>query len=359
MPKLAVPSIVTLVVLSTTAAALAGFEGGPVGGFTGDPIFGPDTASALFRVEYGIDDNVQHAPDKTFFQNPPGTRQDTESDFARVIFDGHYIHKLGGQHSIGVALAGSAQFYLDTIPGAPPGIGTYHDYNTFILNPKLFYNVSLEGVDVQAYYAFRWEQGIDVAAIGLEGHTVGFQLTHDLSPSWRIRGGASASFNDFNVEFPNMLLNDRDATQTLIEAGADYFIQGGRAIVGLTTHYAINDSEGSNWAYDAWGAELSVRGMIVPRVHGLVKVGYEHRDYDNGFQGFVTPPGRTEQHVVNAEARLSYQIDRRFSVDAFVQHTAYSANDNPGICCGGTIPDSKFFEGDKTVVGVGLNAKLY
>jgi hypothetical protein len=46
---------------------------------------------------------------------------------------------------------------------------------------------------------------------------------------------------------------------------------------------------------------------------------------------------------------LSYQIDRRFSVDAFVQHTDYSANSNPGVCCGGTIPDSKFFEGDKTV----------
>jgi hypothetical protein len=356
MKKLTVPGILSLTVLSASGA-FAGFEGAPKGPFTGNPVFGPDTLSALLRVEYGVDTNVQLAPDKTFFQNPPGTRQDTESDFARLIFDGHYLHSLSATRSVGLALTGSAQFYLDTIPGSPPGIGTYHDYNTFILNPTLFYNVALEGVDVQAYYQFRWEQGIDVAAIGLEGHTVGFALSHDVSPEWRIRGGASASFNDYNVEFPNMVLNDRDATHTRIDAGADYFIQGGRAIVSATAHYAINDSEGLNWGYDAWGVELGVKGAIVPRVFGSVKTGYQHRDYGAGFQSpFVTAPGRTEQDIVTAEARLSYQIDRRFSVDAFVQHADYSANDNPG---GGVPPDSAFFEGDKTVFGVGVNVKLY
>lgn len=358
MKKLTVPSILSLTVFSASAA-LAGFEGAPKGAFTGDPVFGPDTLSALFRVEYGVDSNVQLAPDKTFFQNPPGTRQDTESEFTRLIFDGHYIHQLSATRSAGISLTGSAQFYWDNIPGSPPGIGTHHDYNTFILNPTLFYNVALDGVDVQAYYQFRWEQGIDVAAIGLEGHTVGFALSRDLSPEWRIRGGASVTFNDYNVEFPNMFLNDRDATQFRMQAGADYFIQGGRAIVSATVHYGINDSEGLNWAYDAWGAEIGVKGAIVPRVFGSAKVAYEHRDYDNGFTGFVTPPGRTEQDIVKAEARLSYQIDRGFSVDAFVQHADYSANGNPGICCGGAIPDSAFFEGDKTVYGVGLNVKLY
>jgi hypothetical protein len=92
-------------------------------------------------------------------------------------------------------------------------------------------------------------------------------------------------------------------------------------------------------------------------VFGSVKTGYQHRDYGAGFQSpFVTAPGRTEQDIVTAEARLSYQIDRRFSVDAFVQHADYSANDNPG---GGVPPDSAFFEGDKTVFGVGVNVKLY
>lgn len=343
----------------SSASALAGFEGTHTGAFVGDPVFGMDAVNATLRVEYGVDTNVQLAPDKTFLQNPPGTRLDTESAFSRVVIDGNYIHSLSSRETVGIALTGSALFYVDTVPTSPPGIGTYHDYNNFILSPTIFYNVTLDGVDVQIYYRYRWEQGIDVAAIGLDGHTVGFQLLRDLSPAWRIRGGASVSFSDYNVEFPDMDLNDRDATYLRLEAGGDYFIQGGRVIVSGTAHYGLNDSEGLNWAYDAWGAELTVRGMIVPHVHAKAKIGFEHRNYEDGFQGFVTAPGRTEQDIVTAEARVSYQINSRFSVDVFAQHADYSSNGNSGVCCGGSQPDSDFFEGDKTVYGIGLNVKLY
>ena len=354
MHKLTVPTLLMIFGLVATTA-VAGFEGPSGGPFTGDPALPFDSFDAVLRIEYGVDDNVQLAPDQTGFENPPGIRQDTESQYLQASFNGTYRHRFNQLVSAGIALVAAARVHLDEINPTTPDIGTYDDYDTLIMSPRLFMNVNLEGVDLQLYYQFRHEEGQNVNAIGLNVHTIGLDAIRDLSPTWRIRGGVGWTSNDYSVDFLGTeSFNDRDSVYFRINAGVDYFIQGGRAVISGTVFSAVNDSDGLNWNYTSYGANVAARTVIVQNLFASASVGIEHRDYDSGFTSpGIDAPGRTEQDIISAEARLTYSINDRFSVDAFVQHTDIGANSIPGST------DGKMFEGDQTVYGVGLNVKLY
>lgn len=352
MRKFTVPALILAAGLAAVPAN-AGFEGPSGSHNTGDPAAPLDSFDAIFRIEYGIDDNVESVPDRIFFVLPPGTQKD--SQYAEASFSGTLRHRFNHTIDAGLALVASARRHFDDYIPSNPASLSFDEYDTMIVSPRLFVNVLLEGVDLQLYYQFRNETGHDVNAIGLNAHTIGFDAIRDLSPTWRIRGGASWTNNDHAVDFTGSeIFNDRDSAYFRINAGADYFIQGGRAVLSATAFSAINDSDGLNWNYTSYGASLGAKAMIVPRLFASASVGFEHRDYDNGFFApWLDAPGRTDQDIVTASARLTYAIDDRFSVDAFVNHSEFGANDIPAS------NHEKIFEGDKTVFGVGLNVKLF
>lgn len=324
--------------------AFAGFESPSAGANLGDPSDPFDAFDAVIRVGYGLDDNVELWADELSFVVPDDRTR--ESTFLTGTLDATFRHQISPLFTIGAALRVDGTMFLDDIPAAlQPDYGNFDDFDLIVVNPSVFASAVVDGVDVRVSYGFRFEDGRDVHAMGLNGHQVGVELSRDVSPSWRVRGGVTHSWNDFHIVFPDAV-NDRDGTLTSLNAGADYYIDGGYTVLSATVKFAVNDSDGRNWRYSSYGASLGARTVIMPGLFASGEVGYERRDYRGFDAGFIPPPGREEQEIFTAKAKLVYAIDERFSADIHVNYSTYDSN----------MPQ---FEGDQTIVGVGLTAKLF
>jgi hypothetical protein len=324
--------------------SFAGFEGPSAGANLGDPSDPFDSFDAVVRVGIGQNDNVMLWPDLMSF-NPPN--DDTRSSmFLTGALDTIFRHQISPLFTIGAALRADGTTYIEDIPVAlQPAYGNFDDFDLVSVNPSVFANVLVDGIDVRFVYGFRWEDAQGVHAIGLNAHQIGIQLSSDISATWRIRAGVSNTWNDFHIVFPDPV-NDRDSTLTAFDVGADYYIGGGRTVLSATANVAINDSDGSNWKYTAYGATLGARTVVMPGLFASGEVGYEHRDYRGFDVPFIPPPGREEQNIFSAKAKLVYAINERFSADVHVNYATYDSN----------MPQ---FEGDQTIVGAGLTTKLY
>lgn len=332
-------------VLSLAASqAFAGFESSSAGPNLGDPTDPFDAFDAIVRVGIGQDDNVELWADQLSFV-PPDSRT-RESLFLTGTLDATYRHRLSSRFVVGAAMRVDGTMFLEDIPTElQPDYGNFEDYDVIVVNPSLFASTTVDGVDVRATYGFRFEDGRDVHAMGLNAHQLGIELSSDISPTWRLRASISNAWNDFHIVFPDAV-NDRDGTLTTFSAGADHYIGGGRTVLSLTGKLGLNDSEGQNWSYAAYGVTLGARTVLMPGLFASGEVGYEQRDY-HGFQApFIPAPGRQEENILSAKAKLAYAINTYLTADVHVSYNTYDSN-------------QRQFEGDQTIVGAGLTAKLY
>lgn len=328
------------IVSFAASQASAGFEGVSPALNLGDPADPFDSFDAVLRLGMGHDSNVQLAPDVTFFG------ASTDSLFADAELEAIYRHRINPLFHIGAGLRLEGTAHLDELPfPLRPLYGDHDEYDRIGINPTLFASLQSGGVDIRIAYDFRFEDSSGVSAMGLYAHRLGVSLTRDISPEWRIRGGVSHSWNDYMIVFPDPVDN-RDGTLTAFDVGADYYISGGRTVLSANAGVALNRADGNNWDYTSYGASVGARTVLMPRLFLSGELGYQWRDYDGFEAGFVTPPGREEQGIVTAKAKLAYIINQRFSVDLYVSHSSYSSNQ----------PE---FEGDQTVFGAGLTTKLY
>lgn len=326
------------------SAAYAGFESPSAGPNLGDPSDPFDSFDAVIRTGIGLNDNVELWPDLQSFAPPNGATY--ESLFATATIDAVYRYRASATWTLGAALRADGTIFLEDIPTAlQPTYGNFDDFDTVIVNPSLFAAATLDGVDVRFVYGFRFEDGRDVHAIGLNSHTVGVELTKELSAAWRLRGGLNHAWNDYHIVFADQV-NDRDGTRTAFDFGADYFIGGGVWVLSATANVAVNDSNGRNWKYAGYGGTLGARTVLMPGLFASAEAGFEHRDYRGFDVPFIPLPGREEQDIFTAKAKLVYRIDERFSADVHVVYNGYDAN-------------MAQFEGDQTIYGLGLTTKLY
>ncbi len=326
------------------SAAWAGFESPSAGANLGDPSDPFDTFDAVIRAGVGLNDNVELWPDLMSFE--PRDSRTFESLFATATLDAVYRHRAGSVWTLGAALRADGTAYLEDIPKAlQASYGNFDDFDIVVVNPSLFASATLDGVDVRFVYGFRFEDGRNVHAIGLNSHQLGVELTKELSETWRIRGGLNHAWNDYHIVFADPV-NDRDGTRTAFDVGADYYIDGGIWVLSATANVSINDSDGRNWEYAGYGGTLGARTILMPGLFASVEAGFEHRDYRGFDVPFIPAPGREEQDIVTAKAKLVYRIDERFSADAHVVYNGYDAN----------MPQ---FEGEQTIYGLGLTTKLF
>lgn len=324
--------------------AIAGFENTSAGPNLGDPTDPFDGFDAIVRIGIGQDDNVELWADQLSFV-PPDSRT-RESLFLTGTLDATYRHRIGSRFVVGAALRVDGTMFLEDIPATlQPDYGNFEDYDVIVVNPTLFASTSVDGVDVRATYGFRFEDGRDVHAMGLNAHQLGIELSTDISPTWRLRAGISNAWNDFHIVFPDQV-NDRDGTLTALNVGADYYIGGGRTVLSATGKVALNDSDGHNWKYAAYGATLAARTVLVPGLFASGEVGYEQRDYKGFDAPFIPAPGRQEENILSAKVKLAYAINARVTADIHVNYSTYDSN-------------QRQFEGDQMIVGAGLTAKLY
>lgn len=337
-------SCAAFVAVSMAASqAFAGFEGPSAGPNLGDPSDPFDAFDTVIRVGVGHNDNLQLWADMSSLPEVDDTRAST---FLTATLDTTFRHRINPLFTVGAALRVDGTATLNEIPVAlQPQYGEFNNYDRIVINPSLFASTVLGGVDVRFVYGFRFEDAAEERSIGLYGHQIGIELSHDVSATWRIRAGASHAWNDFGIVFADPI-NDRDGTLTSFNAGADYYIGGGVTVLSATANVAVNDSDGRNWKYAAYGATLGARTVICPGLFASGEVGFEHRDY----RGFVSPiipaPGREEQDIFSAKAKLVYAISERFSADVHVVYGGYDSN-------------MAQFEGDQTIVGAGLTTKLF
>ena len=203
------------------SSAWAGFEGPSGGPNLGDPSDPFDAFDAIIRVGVGRNDNIQLWADMSSLPELHDTR---ESTFLTTTLDATFRHRINPLFTVGAALRVDGTATLNEIPVAlQPQYGEFNNYDLIAINPSLFANVMLGGVDVRFVYSFRFEDAAEERSIGLYGHQIGIELSKDVSATWRIRAGASHAWNDFGIVFADPV-NDRDGTLHLSSAPAPTII---------------------------------------------------------------------------------------------------------------------------------------
>lgn len=334
-------SAVCCIGLFCPAAALADFE---------SPSAGPEPEAGLpemrpwdasIRLFVGHNDNVPLAPDATFFSG------ERESAFGGISLDATYRLVQSADWTAGVALTLDRLAYSET--GTPnPAYDPPEQYDLIALNPSLFalrHFRLANGMPAQVgiSYGFRREW-LPVHAGGLKSHDL--KLKAAVNPRPDLTLGASYTYgrDDFEVEFPDPTLDDRDATRHAFGLSATYYWDDRLRSVSVSYTRAVNNADGSNFEYDA----NIFTGRFESHLYGPLWLGLEvsrdNRDYD-GFVGFIAPPGRTDQDITRYGAELLWQIDRSWTADAYYTKSRYDASQ----------PE---FKADRAEFGIGITYRF-
>lgn len=273
------------------------------------------------RAFIGHNNNVQLVPDTTFFTGG------NESVYTGVTIKGAYRIIEDREWTVGFTGQLEQLFYLNNDAG---GGGRINDYNLFTLTPGVFvvrrYELFGLPASTQASYQFRFEEGKDVAAIGLESHTITTITAVMVQPDLQVTVTSVYGWDDFDVTFPAPGLNDRDADRRAISVAGKYWWDERRRNVSLTYTVAENDSEGQNFDYDSEGINARFETHVQGPLWMAIETGYRHGVYRGFISGFVPPPGRREQDAYHVGVQGIWVISRVVSVDAFYRFEQYDSN---------------------------------
>lgn len=340
------------------ACVLAGLGGlalssPAVAGFEGDSPYPLKTKevkwSASLRGFGGFDTNVSLTPKDSFYDAsfPPNTdNKDLEgASFLGAQIGGVYTLLNDGMTRVAVGGTASQTFFLG---GRRDLAGdTIRDYNLTVLSPQLTATRKITVLgrpgEIGASYTYRREGG-PIEAVGLDAHTIAANGAIAFTPA--IRGGVDVSYtsNDFEVEFPDPELDDRDGDSVALGAFVEHALPHNGRIV-LSYRYVDNDANGMNFDYTSHNSSIRVEAPISQKLWVAVEAGKDWRDYD-GFQStFVPAPGRTRQGVFNLGAQAIWILTPKTNVDFFVQHSILDSN-------------TEQFEANKTTVGMGITRKF-
>lgn len=322
-----------LALFSTFTSVYAEFEASTA------PLKTPDPRSARnwdlsIRSTYGLNDNVQIAPESTFYVG------DNTGRFFSLGAYGTY--RFINSREWLVYFSGS----LDQLWNNGHEDGSEYDQITVHPSINAAYRYSLAGIPSVARASFdhRYEYG-EVDAIGLNANTI--RIGHDmmLAPDLVFSLDYSRGWEEFRVDFPMPNLDDRDATTMRYRAGISYRWNQGRQMISAGYSYLDNKAKGSNYEFDADIFDAEFKTHIEGPVWARLGMSRQDSDYNGFVSGFIPAPGRTEQDTSNYSLQLMYLLDKSWTLDAFYTYQDLESNQAE-------------FESDVTKYGIGVTYRF-
>ena len=328
------------VVVALTSSAWAEFEL-PSGGRSADT----DTQQRRpwdlsIRTFFGYNDNVQVVPDDSFFSG-------NSEDFSMgATLTGVYRPIQEDGFVVGLTLQATHLLHLQNTHG---GDGSSSDYDMTTAAPGVFVMFNYEVFDIPVTktltYTFRFEEGRDIEAIGLESHAIGVNCALHLRPDFDLILAYVHGWDDYDVTFPDPELDDRDGQRDSISVTGKYTWDRGLRNVAVTYTFVHNDAEGRNFDYDSHGIRGRIESHLIASLWGALELGYSYGDYRGFVSGFVPPPGRERQESLNVSLQLIYVVSEKWSVDFFYQFSQQMANTDQ-------------FESETHIVGGGVTFRF-
>jgi hypothetical protein len=342
--RTALLAVVGLTGFTFSQATLADFESPAGGSYISAYPAQARPWDLSIRASLGHNDNVQLVPDATTFPTGPGARFD--ASYTALQLNGGYRFVNTATHTLGFAMSAEGLWYENT--NQTP-VWEMSDYNISTANPALYgtwrFLALGRPASLTASYDFRWEEGQNVHAIGLHGHTLKLDGGVFVQPNVRLSATYSLSDNDYGVTFPTPSLNSRDAIRNAIDLGMRVWFDNGLRNVSLGLFYVDNDAEGSNFAYDGGGLRGRFETQLVGPVWLALDMRYASNDYAGFTSAFIPAPGRRYQDILATGARLLWPINRAWAADVFYTREGYDSNQ----------PE---FESDVHVYGAGMTYRF-
>ena len=325
-------------VLTVNATAQAGFEDVAEGPFQAPISFYERAWDASVRIFGGQDDNVQLAPETTFFQ------EDQESSYYGFSVDAVVYKGLPGGFTAGLAVAFDQVYYTEDDRPLGSWSDPADEYDLTVLHPAVRLERRLELGGRTAIVALGYDtrrEWLEVHAGGLESHTGTLDAAVEVWPELWLSLRYTYGSDDFEVEFPDPELNDRDAVRQAVRLGARYGWPGRPCALTVAYTYLDNDAEGKNFQYQAdifsGRFDTNLYGPLWLRLQAT----YDRRDYSSNASFWVATPGRTEQDITEYAAQLLWNINRHWSADLYWFDSRYDS-------------EIEAFEATRTDYGIGL-----
>lgn len=321
--------------------ALAGFEAPETGTAEGYSAFNTRAWDLAVRAYVGTDSNVNlRADGDPFFVGA------TDSSEAGLIIDGvyHFLNIAGWDLGGGMKL--EKVWYPQEKNNAliPGPTDNANEYNLTAYTPSLFANRKFTAFDkpasVSIIYAYR-DEDATLTGVGASQHTWTFKA--GIMPQKGVSLGfdASRTWSNFDVQFPNMALDDRSGEYDRFGVTGTWWFGGPRRNVSLGVHWIENDAGGANFDYDGWEGSISFLSHIYKRLWAQASLTHASQDYDGFVSPFIPAPGRTEQTVDQYGLQLFYRVSPQVTADAYWNATNIDSDD-------------PIFDGSKRKIGVGL-----
>lgn len=302
-------------------------------------LFGPVGGSA--SVYFGYDSNVPLVPDMPPFY-PPGAREGYP--FAGVSVHLRAEQVVDDTLSYGGVLDISGRYYLGSQhAGFVATAGEGSDYSRILVQPQLYLRKRYElnngrSLELTPSYAFRFEHGKNVEAIGLRSHQLRLDGRLNFDADTRLDAFMLYTDDTFDVTFPGLPRRERDGNYAEIGVSLRHKFAGGRRAVTVGATFDTYDAEGIDWNFDGFGVFAGIEAHLGGRFYGTAMLSYFDRNYDGSFSDII-PGGRTDQGITILEAGLIYIVDARSAVRLDIRAENYSAN-------------HAAFEGDRTEVAL-------
>ena len=293
------------------------------------------------RAFAGRDTNVLFTADNTLFFNGR-----TRSLYGGVSLQGAYRFVQTNAWTVGVAVAADKLIY--EVNKAAGEDDSPNEYNFSSVNPGLFAKrkfmvagfPAFAGVTYDFYREYQGEFAGDMVS-----HTIGANAGVQLMRNLDVAVSYSAGEDEFDVEFPDQTLDNRDARRHALGISAKYRL--GWHFTSLTLSYlrTDNEAEGENFDFtgDTYGARVETN--VAGPLWFALNASKANRNHEGFQSGFIPSPGRTTQEIYDVQAQLLWQITRNWIADAYVIQTSLESNQAE-------------FAADKQNVGFGVTYKF-
>ena len=324
------------------APAFAGHESPPAGPVISETGEGDDW-SVIARVFAGYDSNVPQVGDA----DPYFTGR-THSLLGGISVNATWSRRFADGWSAGLAARMDATGVTGRQSPYIPGSNDHpSSYSLFAIAPSVFAerDFVLAGMPASAgaSYDFRYETA-EVHAAGMTQNGVSTWFSIEPVPLLDVKVAWSRQWHDFEVEFPDPSLDDRDGVHDRISIAFRRELPGPSRHIGFGYAWSRENANGSNFDYTAHAVSAEFATLVTGPFHARLRGSVEWRDYGGFVSGFITPPGRTEMTVSEIEVTGLWVINADWMADASVKFIRHDAND-------------PVFSQDRVTVGVGLTRK--
>jgi hypothetical protein len=223
------------------------------------------------------------------------------------------------------------------------------EYNLTVVNPELFAYRTMTAFGrptrLEASYDFRSESFPGENEDGSGHHRFIFKGQSFPMPGLAVRLGYRFVLYDYNVDFPDPELNNRDGVFQRIDAEGSYNVPKLRGHVSVTYQRSSADADGRNFDYKGNAFKVRVDNKLAPNVWTDISALKDMRTYD-GFvtadpYSYLSAATRKAVDILKGQGKLMWRFAPNWVADVNIKTTKIDA-------------ESSWFRAKRTIGGAGI-----